>query len=140
MQRKYIPYIALLFAALLLFWVKRNQQKTKHQPGKEVVKIEAPAIEKSETFNRNETNIQYSKHAKCRMECREIDESEVKEIIKSGVVNESKIEEDKRGKTYPLEGTTHDGQRVRIVVAPKENALVIVTVIDLDTEWKCNCY
>ena len=68
-----------------------------------------------------------------------IDASEVKEIIAKGVINHSRIEEDEQGKTYPLEGTTHDGQQVRIVVAPKDQELVIVTVIDLGKDWPCDC-
>ena len=73
------------------------------------------------------------------MDCRHIDRSEVKEILEKGVVNYDKIEESTQGKSYPLEGTTHDGQHVRIVFAPHENELVVVTVIDLDREWECNC-
>ena len=73
------------------------------------------------------------------MECRHIDESEVMEILKSGKLNEAKIEEDSRGKTYPLEGKTHDNQNVRIVFAPKQEEVVVVTVIDLDKEWSCDC-
>ena len=92
-----------------------------------------------EGFDRNTTNLIFSKHAKCRMDCRHIDESEVREILKNGTVNEKKIQRDKRGITWPVEGTTHDGQRVRIVFAPKDNGLVVVTVIDLGTEWSCDC-
>lgn len=73
------------------------------------------------------------------MDCRHIDESEVKEILKEGVINYSKVEESEKGKTYPLEGTTHDKQHVRIVIAPHTDELVVVTVIDLDTEWSCDC-
>ena len=91
-------------------------------------------------FERDTNHIVYTKHARCRMDCRQIDESEVKEIITEGKVNYDKIEETKKGKTYPLEGVTHDGQHVRIVVAPKKNELVLVTVIDLEREWACECY
>ena len=73
------------------------------------------------------------------MECRHIDESEIKEILEKGTINYSKVEEDARGKTYPLEGVTHDKQHVRIVFAPKKENLVVVTVIDLDNEWPCDC-
>ena len=140
MQKRYLPYIALLLAVLLLFWVKRNQTGGNRPASNSSVTIDARPKGADAPFNRNEANIQYSKHARCRMDCRQIDESEVKEIIKSGTINTEKIEKDKRGKTYPLEGITRDGQRVRIVIAPKERALLIVTVIDLDTEWECNCY
>ena len=93
----------------------------------------------TDSFNRAITNLVFSKHARCRMECRHIDESEVKEILKEGVINYDKVEEDAKGKTYPLEGFTHDKQHVRIVFAPHVNELVVVTVIDLDTSWQCNC-
>jgi hypothetical protein len=75
------------------------------------------------------------------MECRFIDESEVKEILTKGELNENKIQQDNRGTTYPLEGITHDKQHVRIVFAPKGNNTVeVVTCIDLDKDWPCNCH
>jgi Domain of unknown function (DUF4258) len=149
MLKKYLPYLLLIAAALLFFFVKKNQRGNRanetetHQVTE---RITVPAIlpqdekvEEVEGFNRNATHIIFSKHAKCRMDCRKIDESEVKEILKNGTINRKKIQNDKRGKTYPVEGFTHDKQHVRIVFAPKDDGLVVVTVIDLDTEWKCDC-
>jgi hypothetical protein len=41
--------------------------------------------------------------------------------------------------TYPLEGVTRDKQRVRIVFAPKgQSEVLVVTCIDLDTDWPCS--
>jgi hypothetical protein len=48
------------------------------------------------------------------MNCRHIDESEVKEILEKGTINLAKVESDDRGKTYPLEGITRDRQHVRL--------------------------
>jgi hypothetical protein len=73
------------------------------------------------------------------MDCRHIDESEVKEILQNGAINYEKIETGEKGKTYPLEGITHDRQHVRIVFAPHDTELVVVTVIDLEKEWLCDC-
>ena len=74
------------------------------------------------------------------MDCRKIGELEVKEILKNGILNSKKIQSNKRGKTYIIEGYTYDKQLVRIVFAPKGNhSLVVVTVIDLETEWACDC-
>ena len=150
MLKKYLPYILLIAAALFLFFVKKNQrgatsQKTKTEQTEDRVTVPAvlPTDEKQdevEGFNRNTENLIFSKHAKCRMDCRKIDESEIREILKNGQINYKKIQNDKRGKTYPVEGYTHDKQHVRIVFAPKgDDALVVVTVIDLETEWKCDC-
>ncbi|CAN5713796.1 hypothetical protein BH11BAC3_BH11BAC3_45880 [soil metagenome] len=136
MNKKYIPYIVFIAAALLLFFIKRNQRGS--FPKNTSTEITIP-VESDGGFNRNVSKLIYSKHARCRMECRHIDESEVKEILQQGTLNISKIEEDSRGKTYPIEGITHDHQKVRIVFAPKNDELVVVTVIDLDKEWQCNC-
>ncbi|CAN5894693.1 hypothetical protein BH11BAC4_BH11BAC4_00980 [soil metagenome] len=138
MLKKYFPLIALLAAAALFFWVKKNQRGG---PVRIPVNIEQPAtpVAAADPFDRNTGEIVYSKHAKCRMDCRHIDESEVKEILQKGEINYSKIEESPQGRSYPLEGVTHDRQHVRIVFAPHEKEIVVVTVIDLDTEWKCNC-
>lgn len=136
MPKKYLPYIVLLAAALLLFYIKRNQRGS--FPRNPNTTFTIPVVN-DEGFNRNIHKIIYSKHARCRMQCRHIDESEVKEILQSGTLNAGKIEQDKRGKTFPLEGVTHDKQHVRIVFAPHQDEVVVVTVIDLDKEWQCDC-
>lgn len=93
-----------------------------------------------EGFNRSTTNIVYTKHARCRMGCRHIDDSEVKEILQTGKINYEKS--DLRGypdPKYALEGITHDDQHVRIVFAHSPRGTVVITVIDLDTDWDCDC-
>ena len=44
---------------------------------------------------------------------------------------------DSRGPKYALEGYTHEHQHLLIIFAPENNAMVVVTCIDLDTEWQC---
>ncbi len=91
-------------------------------------------------FDRRVGRIIYTKHARCRMGCRHIDESEVKEILEQGVINERKSEPAGRpDPKYALEGRTHDGQQVRIVFAPTNRGMLVITVIDLDTDWTCDC-
>ena len=145
MLKKYFPYIVLIAAALLLWYVKTHQRgnlPNKPNTGQQE-NIAVPTIttaeKENEPFDRHVSQLIYTKHARCRMECRHIDESEVKEILDNGTVNYNKIEEGDKGKSYPLEGVTHDKQHVRIVFAPKKENLVVVTVIDLDKDWYCNC-
>ncbi len=142
MLKKYLPFIILLAAAFLLWYVK-SHQRGPGTTGDSNEHIKIPAMPPSNTggndFNRNVSHIIYSKHARCRMICRHIDETEVKEILEKGSINYSKVEEDERGKTFPLEGITHDNQHVRIVFAPKQEVVEVVTCIDLDTDWPCDC-
>ena len=94
----------------------------------------------SEVINRHPDHLIYTKHARCRMDCRHIDEAEVQEILLQGRINYRKSEPAGRpDPKYALEGTTRDGQQVRIVFAPAKRGMVVITVIDLGTEWSCDC-
>ena len=82
-----------------------------------------------------------TKHVKCRMACRHITEEEIKEILKDGKVNYAKSGIGTKGdSTFALEGYSHENQHIRVVVAPESDGLVIITCIDLEHEWPCNCY
>lgn len=96
---------------------------------------------RSDTLNRNPSEIIYTKHARCRMNCRHIDETEVKEILKNGTINYSKSELNGNNcyKKFAVEGFTKEDQHLRIIFAPCGNEETVVTVIDLKNEWNCNC-
>lgn len=74
----------------------------------------------------------YTKHANCRMNCRQISRTEVQQILETGkvVFNKSRVH-DKPCPTYALEGVTDDGQTVRIVFAACDSTTKVVTAIDL---------
>lgn len=93
-----------------------------------------------EVIDRHPGKLIYTKHARCRMDCRHIDEAEVEEILANGRINYRKSEPAGRpDPKYALEGNTRDGQQVRIIFAPAKRGMVVITVIDLDTDWSCNC-
>ena len=74
------------------------------------------------------------------MDCRAIDESEVKEILRAGSINYSKSDlKAEPCPKYALEGVTHDGQYVRIIVGDCASQASIVTVIDLKNDYACDC-
>ena len=74
------------------------------------------------------------------MNCRKIDEFEIKEILQNGEINYAKSEpEGKPDPKFALEGITRDRQNVRVVFAVSKKGLVVVTCIDLDVDYHCNC-
>lgn len=82
----------------------------------------------------------YTKHARCRMDCRHITEAEVDQVLHEGKVNESKSDPlSKPNRRFAYEGTTGDGQHVRLIVTVDKGKVVVITVIDLGKEWPCNC-
>ncbi len=82
----------------------------------------------------------FTRHARCRMDCRKVSEGEVKDILEKGRVNYKKS--DLRAKPdprYAVEGYSGDGQHLRIIFAPSRKGLVVITCIDLNREWQCKC-
>ncbi len=73
------------------------------------------------------------------MDCRKISAAEIKEVLEEGVINFQKSEPERTNPRYALEDVTHDGQKVRIVIALEKTQAVLVTCIDLEKEWPCNC-
>ena len=80
-----------------------------------------------------------TKHAKCRMACRDISYDEINQIVKNGNINTGKSELNTENPKYAVEGVSHDGQHIRIILAPQKQNLVVVSCIDLDKEWACDC-
>ena len=118
-----------------------NQPDFKIEKIKKDKTVTPPANDKvTAGIKRNTTKFIYTKHARCRMDCRHIDESEVKGILKDGTINYAKSQyANTDNPKYAVEGWSHDKQHLRIVFAPTEDALVVVTCIDLENEFECHC-
>ena len=126
MRKNRIYIVLILIAVGILYYLQQGGERpaTPSLPGQE------------ETIG----ELRFSRHARCRMECRHIDESEVREILQQGRINAAKSEPDARpDPKYAYEGQTHDGQQVRIIIAKVPGKWVVVTVIDLKQEWQCAC-
>lgn len=149
-MKKAAPYILLIFLLLVLVLVRRcksiNNQTDNQKDKKKTEDIRKPADENTDkqktnldAFRDPTSDYYFTKHARCRMKCRHITQEEVKEIVQKAEVNYHKSELDAaQGPKYAIEGyTSGDQQHVRIIVAPKERHLSIVTVIDLDNDWEC---
>lgn len=134
---KLAPFILLLVLAIISLSIRKGCRQAKPTTTENKTK------EKTEIrgFNRNPAQIHYSKHARCRMACRHIDEREILDLLHNGKINykKSELQGDDCHKKYALEGISKDGQHLRIIVAPCADEETIVTCIDLDTEWSCDC-
>ena len=95
----------------------------------------------SKYFNRNIHDLSYSRHARCRMDCRGVTETEVVDILKNGIINLRKTRfDDQPCPSFALEGySQQDSQHLRIVFAQCETLTRVVTCIDLDNDYTCLC-
>lgn len=132
MSKSWNTYRLIILVVIIIgFFISRTFFQKAHGPGIRPLRVE---------LNRNIDNFILTRHAKCRMECRDITEEEIKEILHDGSINYMKSNlNDERGATYALEGYSHEHQHLRIVFAPKKDEMVIVTCIDLDKDWQCDC-
>ena len=137
MNKKWYPYILIAVLGIVLLTVKRcrpanSKPEISHDP--------ASGVNRNHGFDRRISYIEYTEHAKCRMQCRHISQEEVEEIMQEGKINYNKSDVHARPcPAYALEGITKDNQRVRIVFGQCDLKTKVVTVIDLDTEWACEC-
>jgi Domain of unknown function (DUF4258) len=141
MLKKILPYLLLVILAIILLVVKQCNNKPGSTAKPRVKQNEnEPQVNRNRGFNRRVTYLEYTRHAKCRMQCRHITQKEVEAIMQQGNINYRKSNvSDMPCPTYALEGNTDDGQQVRIVFAQCDNKTKVVTCIDLDNEYSCDC-
>lgn len=130
--RQYLSLLLVVLAASAILWFR--------QPA---TGPENPGTQKNNgtiVFNRQLRPLIYTKHARCRMGCRQIDAEEVEDILEKGRLNDQKSDPDgKPDPKYAVEGLTKDNQQVRIIFAPTTRGMVVITCIDLKEQWNCDC-
>jgi hypothetical protein len=146
-NKKWLPYVLIAVMAVAILVIKQCQKAKEPVPKPKVTtntdRPQDPATNptnRDKGFDRRTSYLEYSNHAKCRMKCRKISQAEVEEIMRDGKINYNKSDvQNDRCPRYAVEGVTNDDQRVRIVYAQCNDKTVVVTVIDLETDFKCHC-
>jgi hypothetical protein len=141
LNKKWVPLALVIILGAILFVVKRCKSDAS-KPSTHERRTDDPAagVNRNRGFDRRVSYIEYTEHARCRMQCRHITQAEVEDIMRDGTINYRKSDvNDRPCPTYALEGTTSDDQRVRIVFAQCDLKTKVVTCIDLGTDWECHC-
>jgi hypothetical protein len=93
-----------------------------------------------EAFDRTPSHLYYTKHALCRMDCRQISEEDIKEIMKKGIINFNRSDRrDRPCPTFALQGETSDGEKLRVIFAQCDNETKVVTCYNLEEDFECHC-
>ena len=136
--KKAAPIILVFALAALVFTIR--QCKDERGTNYNTTSKSTTTTNRDKGFDRRISYLEYSKHAKCRMECRRISQGGVEEIMQEGKINYNKSDlQNARCPRYAIEGITGDNQKTRIVFAQCNEKTTVVTVIDLDTERSCDC-
>jgi hypothetical protein len=96
--------------------------------------------QRGEPFDRTPGKLIYTKHARCRMDCRQISKEDINEIMKKGIINFSKSDRsDRPCPTYALQGTTSDGESLRVIFAQCNTETRVITAYNLKQDFDCYC-
>ena len=140
MLKKILPYLFIALLGLLALWFRNRNGLNDDDKKRKKAESDKPVVNRNRGFDRRVSYLEYTRHAKCRMECRHITQKEVEGIVRNGEINYKKSDvNDMPCPTYALEGFTDDQQHVRIVFAQCDNKTKVVTCIDLDNEFACDC-
>jgi hypothetical protein len=102
----------------LVFIIRQCKDERGTNVTNKTAKKDESTVDRDKGFDRRISYLEYSKHAKCRMECRRISQAEVEEIMQDGKINYNKSDlQNARCPRYALEGITGDNQKTRIVFA-----------------------
>ncbi|HYF31025.1 MAG TPA: DUF4258 domain-containing protein [Chitinophagaceae bacterium] len=130
----YVLLLVLLALALVLWRSRSNDARSDNRSAS------GQKVNRDHGFDRRVSYLQYTNHARCRMECREITQLEVEDIMQNGKINYRKS--NVKGQpcpTYAVEGYTDDNQHVRIVFGQCDRTTKVITCIDLGKDWQCHC-
>lgn len=93
-----------------------------------------------EAFDRDPPSLVYTKHALCRMDCRQISREEIRQIMQKGIINFSRSnKQDRPCPTFALQGRTNSGENLRIIFAQCATETKVVTAYNLEQNFSCNC-
>ena len=96
--------------------------------------------QRKEAFDRDPPSLEYTKHARCRMECRDISEEDISEIMQKGIINFGMSNRsDKPCPTFALQGRTSSGEKLRIIFAQCHKETKVVTCYNLEENPVCDC-
>ncbi len=124
MKSKNASYSLMLVLILLAFAVFKLRSEPKQK----------------EAFDRTPSELIYTKHALCRMDCRKISKADIDEVMKEGVINLAKSDKkDRPCPTFALQDRTDKGQYIRVIFAECNGITKVVTCYNLEKDFVCNC-
>lgn len=95
---------------------------------------------RKEAFDRTPVSLEFTRHALCRMDCREISEKDIEAIMKKGIINFNKSNRrDTPCPTYALQGFTSDGENIQVIFAQCSDETRVITCYNLKRDFECDC-
>ena len=132
MKSKKAAFIILLIMALAVLFLNKWKGLEEQSDVKQSVRKKG--------FDRRISTLEYTQHARCRMDCRHISQNDISDIMRTGEINYAKTDvNDTPCATYAVQGYSNDGQHLRVIFAQCQTKTKVVTCYDLQKDFECNC-
>lgn len=132
MRSKKTVFIFLLILAIAVLFLNRWKGLQQNQ--------DLPRSVRQIGFDRRISTLEYTQHAKCRMQCRHISQNDINDIMRTGEINYAKSDvQDAPCPTYALQGYSNDGQHLRVIFAQCQTKTKVITCYDLEKDFECHC-
>lgn len=132
MKSKKAAFLILLIITLAFLFLNKWKVLQQHS--------DAQSSIRQRGFDRRISTLEYTQHARCRMDCRHISQNDINDIMRNGEINYAKTDvNDQPCPTYALQGYSNDGQHLRVIFAQCEIKTKVVTCYDLEKDFECNC-
>jgi hypothetical protein len=124
MKPKNVFFTLCLLLAIIFIFISRTRQEPRA----------------GEIFNRHPSHLDYTKHALCRMGCRHISKYDIKTIMEKGIINLGRSDlNDKPCPSFALQGSTENGESLRVIFAQCNGETRVVTCYNLKQDFACDC-
>ena len=137
-MKKLAPFLILILMAILVIVIKRCKGEPLITTSK---KTNSTSIAKRDHgFDRTLSYIEYTAHAKCRMQCRHISQQDVEDIMRSGEINYSKSDVNEAPcPVYAVQGYTRTNEHLRVIFGQCDYKTKVITCYNLDEDFACHC-
>jgi hypothetical protein len=96
--------------------------------------------ERKEAFDRMPARVIFTPHARCQMDCRQISQEEVKEIMQKGIINFNKSNRMARPcPVFTLQGRTSGGASIRVFFSQCPGETTVISCYILGEITDCHC-
>jgi hypothetical protein len=135
-MKKAFPYILLGLLAIAALLIKRCRNAA---PGG-TIKAGTETVDRNNRLDRRTGLLEYTEHAKCRMDCIHTTQQQVAHILEKGEINAAKTETGARPcPIYVLDGYTTDSLHLQVVFAQCDYKTKVMSCRNLDAAEDCHC-
>ncbi|MGN6163550.1 MAG: DUF4258 domain-containing protein [Flavisolibacter sp.] len=138
-MKKLAPFLILVLLALLVIVIKKCKGEDIVAPKKSTASAKKVS-KRNHGFDRTLSYIEYTAHAKCRMQCRHISQQDIEDIMRSGDINYSKSDVNEAPcPVYAVQGYTRTNEHLRVIFGQCDYKTKVITCYNLDEDFECHC-